>query len=587
MTRALSLCLFVASLAAPLAAGDSGSVGSTVENFTLRDPAGIERPLDSPASGKKATVLAFLGTECPLARLYAPRLAELAKKYEGQGVAFVGVDPNHQDDLTDIAAYARAHDLPFPVLSDGDAKVADALAVTRTPTVLLVDATSVIRYRGRIDDQYAVGVRKQGTTATPLADAIDSLLKGEEIAVATTDPIGCLVGRKPSPQPGAEVTYSNQIARLLNVKCVECHRSGQIGPFDLTNYEDAAAWAATSRETIRDGRMPPWFADPAHGSFSNDPRLTDDEKALFDAWVDAGCPQGDPAELPAPPAFAAGWRIEDPHAVFTMGDKPFAVPAEGTVDYQYFRVDPGFTEDKYLVAAEPRPGNYGVVHHIIVYVVRPGEKRIDNAEAAIGYAPGLPPLRLPQGHAFRVPAGSKLVFEMHYTPNGTPAEDLSKVGLRFCSKDEVTTLVGSHAAANQKFEIPPGAKAHTVVAREKIDSDRLLTSLTPHMHFRGAAFKYEATYPDGTTETLLNVPRYDFNWQLRYDVAEPKLLPKGTRMTCTAVFDNSPENPANPDSTSPVRWGEQSWEEMMIGFYTSIPAGEQTPTAPVEAPAAE
>lgn len=583
MARRFASLLIPTLAFALVAAGEPprpGAVGSVVEDFTRRDPAGVERSLAKLAEGKQAVVLAFLGTECPLAKLYAPRLAELARKYEGQGVAFVGIDPNHQDDLTEIAAYARARDLPFPVLSDGDAALADCLGVTRTPTVLLLDEGRVVRYRGRIDDQYAVGARKRAATASALSDTIESLLRGEPVAVAETEPVGCLVSRKPAPQPGVEVTYSKQIARLLNARCVECHREGQIGPFALTSYEDASAWAGTMRETIRDGRMPPWFADPAHGAFRNDARLSDDEKRLFDAWVDAGCPEGDKAELPSPPTFAEGWRIETPDLVFDMADKPFEVPAEGTVDYQYFRVDPKFTEDRYLVAAEPRPGDYGVVHHIIVYVMRPGQKKINAAEAAIGYAPGLPPVRLPAGYAIRVPAGSQLVFEMHYTPNGKPASDLSKVGMRFCDKSEVTTLVRSHAAANNKFEIPPGAKAHTVVAADVIDQDRRLTSLTPHMHFRGAAFKYEATYPDGKTEVLLDVPRYDFNWQLRYDLAEPKPLPKGTKIVCTAVFDNSPDNPANPDPTATVRWGEQSWEEMMIGFYATVPA---EPRPPVEA----
>jgi peroxiredoxin len=583
MTRPFAPLLIPALALALIAAGEPprpGAVGSVVEDFTRRDPAGVERSLAKLAEGKKAVVLAFVGIECPLAKLYAPRLAELARKYEAQGVAFVGIDPNHQDDLTEIAAYARAHDLPFPVLADGDAALADRLGVTRTPEVLLLDEGRAVRYRGRIDDQYAVGARKRAATATALIDAIEAVLKGEPVAVAETEPVGCLVGRKPDPQPGAEVTYSKQIARLLNARCVECHREGQIGPFALTSYEDAAAWAGTMRETIRDGRMPPWFADPAHGAFRNDARLSDDEKRLFDAWVDAGCPEGDTADLPSPPTFAEGWRIEQPDLVFDMADTPFEVPAEGTVDYQYFRVDPKFTEDKYLVAAEPRPGDYGVVHHIIVYVMRPGQKKINAAEAAIGYAPGLPPVRLPAGHAIRIPAGSQLVFEMHYTPNGKPARDLSKVGMRFCGKSEVTTLVRSHAAANNKFEIPPGAKAHTVMAADTIEQDRCLTSLTPHMHFRGAAFKYEARYPDGTREVLLDVPRYDFNWQLRYDLAEPKPLPKGTKIVCTAVFDNSPDNPANPDPTATVRWGEQSWEEMMIGFYATVPA---EPRPPVEA----
>lgn len=540
-----------------------------VDEFRLKDASGVERSFAELTDGKRGVVLAFLGTECPVARLYGPRLAELAKGNDQ--IAVIGINPNYQDDLTKIAAFQRDLGLPFPMLRDQDAKIADRLGVTRTPEVVFLDGERRVRYRGRIDDQYGIGVRKASAKARPLEEAIEAVLEGEEVAVARTEPVGCLIGRKPAPKAGAEVTYAKQISRFMNARCVECHREGQIGPFALTSYEDVAAWAETLRETINEGRMPPWFADPAHGDFRNDASLSADEKRLFEAWVDAGCPEGDPSELPEPPSFAEGWRIEEPDLVVAMRERAFSVPAEGTVDYQYFRVDPKFTEDKYLVAAEPRPGDYGVVHHIIVYVLRPGEKRFNAAEAAIGYAPGLPPLRLPEGQAMLIPAGSQFVFEMHYTPNGKASEDLSKVGLVFTEKERVKELVRSHAAANTKFEIPPGEKAHTVIAKDVLDEDRRLTNLTPHMHFRGAAFTYEAIYPDGTREVLLNVPRYDFNWQLRYDLTEPKLLPKGTQIVCTAVFDNSESNPANPDPTAVVRWGEQSWEEMMIGFYATVP----------------
>ena len=576
------LALAVILAGYPCLAAESPATESVIlklENLHLRDSSGHQRELGKLLNQDSATLLAFIGTECPLARLYIPRLVEMSQARAEQGLAIIALDPNHQDDLTEIAALAREFELPFPLLRDNDARVADRLGVTRTPEVVLIDAEGLVRYRGRIDDQYVIGARRQSATATPLKDAIDALFSGNEVALKQTEPIGCLIGRRPTPESGAEVTYTADIAAIMNEHCVECHRAGQIGPFALTSYDDVSAWAAMLQETIHSGRMPPWFADPAHGEFRNDPRLSREEKRLFDAWIAAGCPQGDPADLPPPPEFAQGWRIPRPDLVIPMAEEPFAVPAEGVVDYKYFPVDPGFTEDKYLIAAEPRPGSPAVVHHIIVHVVQGNGDRIRGVGIAIGYAPGMPPLHLPAGQAMKIPKGSRLVFEMHYTPNGTAMTDLSSVGLKFAPKERIRQLVDSGGIVNQKFEIPPGDPAYKVRADATLGRDRWLTSLTPHMHFRGAAFQYEAIFPNGEREILLNVPRYDFNWQLRYELAEPRKLPAGTKVRCTATYDNSTGNPANPDPSATVRWGQQSWEEMMIGFYTTVPS-----RPPVEAP---
>lgn len=575
LTRRMLLGALALLLGVPVVSGDEPlpvePVLPAIESMVLRDSANRERQLGRLVAGRKVIVLASLGVECPLARLYMPRLVELAKQHAGEDFVFVGFGSNHQDDLTDLAALAREFEIPFVLLRDHDARLADRLGVTRTPEIVVLDGSGRMRYRGRIDDQYLIGARRASATATPVEDAIAAIRKGEEVAVPVTEPIGCLIGRRPEPRADAHVTYTGEIARIMNAHCVECHRPGQIGPFSLTEYDDVAAWAPMLQETMHAGRMPPWLADPAHGKFSNDPRLSAADQRLFDAWVAAGCPEGDPADLPELPEFVEGWRIAQPDVVVEMAEKPFSVPAEGVVDYQYFVVDPGFTEDKYLVAAEPQPGNPAVVHHIIVHVIRPGGDRIDGVGIAIAYAPGMPPLSMPTGHAMKIPAGSRLVFEMHYTPNGVAAEDLSRVGLRFAPRDSVRQLVISGSILNRRFEIPPGAEAHRVTASRGVDRDYWVTSLTPHMHFRGAAFRYEVIYPDGSREILLNVPRYDFNWQLRYEFARPKKIPAGSRVVCEAVFDNSAGNPANPDPKATVRWGEQSWEEMMIGFYTVVP----------------
>jgi hypothetical protein len=257
-----------------------------------------------------------------------------------------------------------------------------------------------------------------------------------------------------------------------------------------------------------------------------------------------------------------------------MAEQPFTVPAEGDVRYQYFLLDPGFTEDRYVRAAEVRPGNPAVVHHALVLLVPPGaEGRPDPLGALLDYAPGMPPMMMPDGYALRVPAGSKFLFQMHYTPNGSEQSDRSCLGLVFAQPGTVRKEVHGGAVLNQDLAIPPGAADHRVTAEQVVPEDWLLLSLSPHLHLRGKSFRYEAVYPDGRREVLLDVPRYDFNWQLRYELAEPRLLPQGTRLVCTAYYDNSRNNPNNPDPTEEVGWGERTVDEMLIGFFAAVPAG--------------
>jgi hypothetical protein len=370
------------------------------------------------------------------------------------------------------------------------------------------------------------------------------------------------------------VTYCKDIAPILNRRCVECHREGEIAPFPLVRYEDVLVWEDTIIEVISANRMPPWFANPEHGKFKNDARLSDAEKELIKRWVQNGSPKGDDADLPAPPEFVEGWRIREPDQVVRMSDEPFDVPAEGVVDYQYYVVDPKWDEDKYIVAAEARPGNRAVVHHVIAYLIPPGvnPRKARSRTMLVGYAPGSPPNVLENGLAIHARAGSKLLFEMHYTPNGEEQPDVSYVGFSFTDRECVSKFVRGRAAINDSFAIPPLASDHHVVADYRCKQDELLLKMIPHMHLRGKAFRYEAFYPDERREVLLDVPAYDFNWQLSYVLAAPKRLPEGTRVVCTARYDNSTDNLANPDPSVEVRWGQQSWDEMMIGFFDVVAA---------------
>ncbi len=554
-------------------AADDTPVGKKVSDFTLPDVHGNNHSL-SDYDGK-LVVLAFIGTECPLAKTYAPRLRELSAEFEKQGVAFLGIDSNQQDTLTELAAFARVYEIPFTILKDKNNELADKIGAVRTPEVFLIDRDRVIRYWGRIDDQYGfktgAGYVKPKLNERCLANAITETLAGKPVSKPVFKADGCFIGRVTKTKPHGEITYSKQVARIMQARCVACHREGEVAPFTLGSYDEVVGWAETIREVVQEGRMPPWFADPKFGHFINDARLSDEEKQTLYDWVDNGCPKGDDKDLPEPRKFVEGWQIGEPDQIVYMRDEPYKVPAEGVVEYQFFSVDPGWKTDKWIAATEARPGNRGVVHHIIVFVEpKNGGGGLARSGGIGGYAPGMTPNISPPGSAVFVPAGAKLVFQLHYTPNGSPQEDRSMVGIKFADPKTVKKAVRGGVVGDPSFVIPPGDPNYEVTAGHLFLKDTLLLNLTPHMHLRGKDFKFVAEYPDGTHEVLLDVPNYDFNWQLRYMLKEPKLMPKGTRLVCTAHFDNSADNLANPDPKATVRYGDQTWEEMMFGFYTSI-----------------
>ncbi len=566
-----AICLSSIAMAADVA---STPIGRKVDSFALPDVYGKMCSLDDYPD--KVVVLAFLGTECPLARNYASRLRDLAVEFERQGVVFLGVDANLQDSLTEIGAFARVHGIPFPMLKDNNNEIADRLGAVRTPEVFVLDRQHVIRYWGRVDDQYgfktAAGYVKPKLTQRDLADAINEVLLGIDVSRPVVKADGCLIGRVAKTTPHGEVTYSNQIARIIQNRCLECHRPGEAAPFAMTSYEEVVGWAQMIREVVEQGRMPPWFADPQFGHFSNDARLSDAEKQQICKWVDNGCAQGDVKDLPAPRTFVEGWKIGEPDQILTMSDKPFVAPAEGVIEYQFFTVNPGWTTDRWIQATETRPGNRAVVHHIEVNVQpAPGTDPVPPRGITLGqYAPGMTPTTCPPGTAIHVPANATLVFQVHYTPNGTRQEDRSMIGIRFADPRTIRKMVRGKAVLETKFEIPPGEPNYEIAAQHVLLKDTLLLSLTPHMHLRGKSFKFDAEYPDGTTEVLLDVPNFDFNWQLRYIFEGPKLMPKGTKLRCTAHYDNSTDNLANPDPAKAVPYGPQTWDEMMAGYYTAI-----------------
>jgi hypothetical protein len=391
------------------------------------------------------------------------------------------------------------------------------------------------------------------------------------------------------PQPP---TFSQDIAPILQQHCQTCHRPGEAGPFPMLTYKQTRPWAASIKEAVVRGKMPPWFADPHYGKFSNGNTLSKAEIKTISDWVDARAPEGDPKDLPPPVQWVEGWQIGKPDLIIEL-PKKFEISASGVIDYQHVIVPTGFTEDKWIQAAEVRPTHRAVVHHIIAFVrepksnwfrdqqpyqffVAPQVKTKEEPDTSalpsdflVGYAPGQPAEILEPGQAKLIKAGSDIVFQVHYTPNGTATSDQTRLGIVFAKappKERVLTL----SATNGTFKIPPGDPNYRVDASFEVGTEVKLSGLHPHMHGRGKDFEYRLVYPTNETQVILSVPHYNWHWQNWYTLSKPILLPKGTKIECTAHFDNSANNPDNADPTKEVTWGEQSWDEMMVGFFNLV-----------------
>lgn len=494
-----------------------------------------------PSPEAPLQVVAFLGVECPLARLYARRLNELQAEFPQ--VEFRAYAPNAHDSREEVAGFQQF--LDFPIQRDRAAAI--RLGPTRSPEVFLISAGEVV-YSGRIDDQYAPGSHRPNPTRRDLAVAIQEVLAGKNVIVPRVEPAGCHLNIEPPPTRQAADALA-----IIHAKCATCHHPQTAAPFSLLTYDDARAWQTTLREVITNRRMPPWGAEV--GTFSNDRRITDDERQRLLAWIDAGCPQGDGV---SPPEFDSEWSFT-PDLVLEAPS--FQVPATGTIEYQEFKL-PALAHDTWVSAIEMRGSR--AVHHVNALLepanADPAQRYVfDGDDYLATMVAGNPGVRLPEGTAKLIPANWRIKLEIHYEPIGSPVLDKTAIALKIVGKPN--RRVVTKMLLKNDIVLPPRSMA-MFQNDWRLDRDYTLMAIFPHMHLRGKSMRVTAILPNQPPEVLLDVPRYDYAWQDRYELARPRNLPAGTLIEVTACWDNTSVNPNNPDPGQTVRAGKLATDEM-------------------------
>jgi hypothetical protein len=569
----------------------SGGIGTLIPDLTLNVLGVDERSLSALAAGKPL-VIANVSPSCPISKRYLPTLLALQKQFSSAVFVFLATNQ------TDTDASLR-ESLPASIIArDSSGTLLQAIGAKSSTDCFVLDAQRTLKYRGAIDDQYGLGYSLDAPRERYLAPALQAVMEGRSPTIAATAAPGCELDLSTSRvNPFSPVTFHNRISRILQQNCQECHHAGGVAPFKLESLEDVEEHAGMIRKMVTERLMPPWFAAPPaageHSPWLNDRSLPERDRADLLTWLAAGRVAGDVKDTPLPRVWPTGeWTIGKPDAVFQI-PQPFAVKATGTMPYQTARVATSFTETRYVSAVEVLPTARDVVHHVLVFADGGGRpldrlRRVlersngsprrgedDEAGGFFGiYVPGNNVLEYPDGFAKELPAGATLRFQIHYTPNGTATEDQVRVGLKF-AKEPPRHIVHNAGISNRRFAIPPGADNHSVEAYLPVPREAAILAFLPHMHLRGKAWRYEAITPGTSARVLLDVPRYDFNWQLLYRFAEPVRVPAGSSLKATAWFDNSAANPANPDATKLVRWGPQTFDEMMLGYVEYyLPAEE-------------
>ena len=557
--------LFIAGSALALNPGDR------VDNFRLLDQAGASHELYY-LSDARAVVLMTYGNGCGIVQKSLPRLREIRDEYKAKGIEFRLIDSNGQDNRDAVAKESREFGNDLPILIDETQLIGEALGVDRTADVFVVDPKNwTLVYRGPMDDRLSYGAQKPVAKKQYLTDALDATLAGKPVTVARAEALGCLVNLRERERRDAhaQISYSDRIAPLLVDKCVACHREGGVGPWSMTSYDVVRGFAPMIREVVRTQRMPPWHADPHYGSFVGDRSMTNEDAKDLVHWIEAGAPRGIGADpLATLDKSWSEWTLGKPDLIVEV--PAYEVAATGVISYQYPYAANPLKRDVWIRAIEIMPGNRAVVHHVLAGIDDPGngERRAIRGQMGElgGYAPGKNAIPYPADTGILLRKEASFRFQMHYTPNGKTTTDVTRLGLYFYDKPPKHSMQ-MEIIFNASLAIPANTKAYSQSLDIVFDRDIMLYSLLPHAHLRGKAARFTAHYPDGRNEVLLSVPKYDFNWQPLYVLNPSKLMPAGTRVVMDMTWDNSAQNPANPDPDKVVHWGDQTWEEMDVGWF--------------------
>jgi hypothetical protein len=535
--------------------------------------------------------LVFLDVECPVSNRYAPRLNELATAAQAKGIAFYGVLSDPALSVERAREYRSTRALAFPVLFDSAGDLAARLGPTTVPEAFVIDAFDQLVYHGRIDDRFVEpGSMRAAPTHEDLRDALEALAAGGDPPSEHATAIGCVFEAWKDPVSERSITYGRHVAPILNAHCIECHRSGDIGPFPLATYEEARKRSRMIAQVTESRFMPPWHAAPDFGDFQGERRLARGQIEVLQRWAETGAPRGDAAdELPSTPLPSTRWRLGEPDLLVRM-PVDYAVPAAGDDIYRYFVVPNELVAGRDVVAVDFRPGDPGVVHHCIAYLdpTRRARKLDEQDEApgfamfgndagflqtnmVAGWAPGAQPARYAKGLGFPLPAGGDFVLEVHYHLNGKATTDRSALAFYF-SDEPVERHVQTLVIGTDQIDIPPGEPSYRRRVWMEVPKDCELIEVTPHMHFLGKDVEATATLPDGEVLPLIRVPRWDFRWQDTYVYRSPLFLPEGTRIETRFTFDNSSANPFNP-SSPPIRVTEgwRTTDEMCLFYFSVVP----------------
>ncbi|MFN5102679.1 MAG: redoxin family protein [Planctomycetota bacterium] len=574
-TLALAICAAFAVFIPSLLASDV-TIGTKIETIRMKDIRGVPRDLNDLGS-HQAYVFVFVTSDCPIVKKTLPKLLDLYNTYHTQDVLFVCVNVGANDTLRDVASQALEYQAPWLFVKDYDAQAAKALGITRTPQVAVLNSSRELVYRGRVDDQFRLGGTKPNASRDDHKIAIDELLAAKNISIPETIADGCAISTKsPTATPiQSDLNYQQHIAPIVLGHCANCHRPGTAAPFSLLSHQDVVAHSEMIQEVIRDETMPPWYANKHHGKFQNDRSLSTQQKEMLLEWLASERSIGPQDAAPKEPQFEeTPWRIGTPDLIITTLEQ-HTVPATGFVPYKYVVLPHVFLSDTWVSAFEIRPLNPAVVHHCnMAYATSKGASE----ETFItGYVPGGQPMDLTKfdnGVAYKLPAGSALGLQIHYTTTGQEQKCRIQVGLRF-PKEQVRKQLYHFVLDPRGWKIPPGDPAFRITSKHELKRDADLLGLFTHMHVRGRDMTFYAIDPSGSKETLLQLPNYNFEWQLGYELAPgTKLLPKGTQIEAVAHYDNSPLNPYNPDPKATVEYGPQTVDEMFNGFVFYVDQNE-------------